>query len=111
MALLNANQALGDLVTMNLTNKNHLGASGKQEEVKGEAFDSVLGRVVSGGISQANQLQQDSFSLNQAFITDPDSVDSHDVTIAMQKANMAIQITKAVVDGALQSYREIINMR
>lgn len=111
MALLNSNQAVGDLVSLNLTNRKHLGSNGKPETVQGEAFDSVLGRIVSGGIEQTNELQQQSFSLKQAFITDPDSVDSHDVTIAMQKANMALQITKAVVDGALQSYREIINLR
>ena len=111
MALLNPNQALGDMVSMKITNPKHLGADGKAGEVKGEAFESVLGRIVANGISQTNNLQQESFALNQAFITDPDSVDSHDVTIAMQKANMALQITKAVVDGALQSYREIINLR
>ena len=111
MALLNPNQALGDLVSMNLTNQKHLGGDGKPREEKGEAFDSVLGRIVSGGIEQTNDLQQQSFALKQAFITDPDSVDSHDVTIAMQKATMSLQITKAVVDGALQSYREIINLR
>lgn len=111
MALLNPNQALGDVVPMHLTNSRHLGANGKPQEVEGEAFDSVLGRIAAAGISETNNLQQESFALNQAFITDPDSVDSHDVTIAMQKANMALQITKAVVDGALQSYREIINLR
>lgn len=111
MAFLNPNQALGDMVPLNLTNSKHLGPGGKPAELEGDSFGTVLGKIVTSGIDQVNSLQQESFALNQAFITDPDSVDSHDVTIAMQKANMALQITKAVVDGALQSYREIINLR
>ena len=111
MALLNSNQALGDVIPMNLTNPKHLGTDGKPTALEGETFQSVLGRIIAGGIAETNSLQQESFTLNQAFITNPDSVDSHDVTIAMQKANMTLQITKAVLDGALRSYREIINLR
>ena len=45
------------------------------------------------------------------MITDPDSVDVHDVTIALAEANLALSMTKAVVDRALAAYREIINVR
>jgi flagellar hook-basal body complex protein FliE len=62
-------------------------------------------------LGETNQYQQDLSSITQAYITDPESVDAHDVTIAMSKANMSIEITKAVVDGALKAYNNIINIR
>jgi flagellar hook-basal body complex protein FliE len=49
--------------------------------------------------------------LTQRMITAPDSVDVHDVTIALAEANLAISMTKAIVDRALTAYREIINVR
>jgi flagellar hook-basal body complex protein FliE len=45
------------------------------------------------------------------MITDPDSVNVHDVTVALAEANLALSMTKAVVDRALAAYREIINVR
>ena len=111
MALLNASQALGDLVSLNQTNPRHLGKNGTPAEKTSRDFGSMLGNLVTSGVNQVNELQQASFSLNQAFITDPDSVDSHDVTIAMREATLALELTKAVVDKALSAYREIINLR
>ncbi|MBI9103241.1 MAG: flagellar hook-basal body complex protein FliE [Spirochaetales bacterium] len=96
---------------MKTTNPNHLGSGGTKVSADQSTFNSMLGNMVTNGVNQVNDLQQHSFTLNQAFITDPDSVDSHDVTIAMREANMALQITKAVVDKAITAYREIINLR
>ena len=111
MALLGPTQAMGDLVSMNQTNPKHMGKDGVTVEKSGSDFGSMLGNMVVNGVNQVNELQQASFSLNQAFITDPDSVDSHDVTIAMREATLALELTKAVVDKAISAYREIINLR
>ena len=42
---------------------------------------------------------------------DPQSIDHHDVTIAVAEANMAVTMTKAVTDGVIRAYKEIINLR
>jgi flagellar hook-basal body complex protein FliE len=49
--------------------------------------------------------------LSQAMVTDPNSVNVEDVTIALADANLALSMTKAIVDRALAAYREIINVR
>ena len=49
--------------------------------------------------------------LAQKMITDPNSVNVEDVTIALADANLALSMTKAIVDRALAAYREIINVR
>ncbi len=67
--------------------------------------------MVVDALNEANSLAQESTRLTEQYIINPDSVDVHDVTIAMGKANLAISMTKSVVDGAIKAYREIINIR
>ena len=50
-------------------------------------------------------------NLSQKMVTDPGSVNVEDVTIALADANLALSMTKAIVDRALAAYREIINIR
>ena len=107
--ILGPGEVTGDQVALNATHKNHFGVKGmvQGDETPSEEFVNAL----KGALGETNKLQQDSSSITQAYITDPESVDVHDVTIAMSKANMAIEITKAVVDGALKAYNNIINIR
>ena len=47
----------------------------------------------------------------QQMVVRPESVDIHQVMVATQKAEIALGLTKAVRDGAINAYRELINMR
>ncbi|MBN1649385.1 MAG: flagellar hook-basal body complex protein FliE [Spirochaetales bacterium] len=76
-----------------------------------ESGSKQFSEIIGSALGDVNRLQQESAQLSQLMITDPDQVDVHDVTIAMGKANLAVSITKAVVDGAIKAYKEIINMR
>ena len=58
-----------------------------------------------------NDSQLKSMDLTQQMVTNPDSVNVHDVTIALAEANLSLSMTKAIVDRALAAYREIINVR
>jgi len=62
-------------------------------------------------INGANDVTQKSLSLEQKSIVDPQSVNAHDVMIAMAESNMAISMTKAVVDRVLRAYQDISNIR
>ncbi|WP_319477450.1 flagellar hook-basal body complex protein FliE [Marispirochaeta aestuarii] len=100
----------GHKIGLERTNPRHL--SGKlpqnqSEDSSATGFSQAMVKALNG----ANALQQESTSLTQAMLTDPESVDSHDVTIAMAKANMAVTMTKSVVDGAIRAYKEIISLR
>ena len=108
MNLLDPAMVTGDTVHITRTHEKHilaLGESPVSEETG--SFSEVL----KGALKDVNAVQQESTALAQTLLTDPDSVDVHDVTIAMAKANMAIQITKQVLDGAIKAYNEIINVR
>lgn len=62
-------------------------------------------------LATTNDDQVISDQLFQTMITDPDSVEAHDVTIAMAKAEMTLGITKAVIDKAVSAYKEITSLR
>ncbi|MCF7915332.1 MAG: flagellar hook-basal body complex protein FliE [Spirochaetaceae bacterium] len=105
-----SSQVSGHIVPLELTNSRHMTGKLTQPQQQGsEKLD--FGKMVFDKLQEANSLTQESTQLSQQFITDPDSVDAHDVTIAMSKANFAVSLTKSVVDGALKAYREISNLR
>lgn len=111
MMLLSAVQVFGDEINVSRTHPNHFGSAVKQplstlSTGKGD-FSSMLMEALQG----ASSLQQEADRLGTQMITNPDSVEPHDVTIAMAKANLAVSLTKAVVDRALRAYTDIINIR
>jgi len=57
--------------------------------------------------SQQNSVSQ----LQEKVITDPDSVDIHDVTIAMSKARMSLELTQNVINTLVTSWNEITTTR
>lgn len=108
MNILDPAMVFGDSVPINRTHTRHLTGFGQASELEPQ---KNFGDVLTGALHDANAIQQESTALAQSFITDPDSVDVHDVTLAMAKANMAVQITKQVLDGAIEAYKAIINVR
>ena len=57
--------------------------------------------------SQQNSVSQ----LQEQVITNPDSVDIHDVTIAMSKARMSLELTQNVINTLVTSWNEITTTR
>ena len=63
----------------------------------------AVGRVSDG------QLSAD--ALFERMLTHPDEVEPHDVSIAMARAEMSLNLTKSVVDRAVKAYTDITTMR
>jgi flagellar hook-basal body complex protein FliE len=68
-----------------------------------DMFNSAIGKV--------NDLQTNSEELTRKMIYEPESVDIHTVTIAQQKAEVALTFLKSVRDEAVKAYRELSNLR
>jgi flagellar hook-basal body complex protein FliE len=112
MELLSSQAAFGHVVELKRTDPRHLAASGAPREAAGGASpENGFGKLLFETLGSVNNLQQTSLQAAEALITNPDSVDVHDVTIAMAEANLALSMTKAVLDRAITAYREIINIR
>jgi flagellar hook-basal body complex protein FliE len=73
--------------------------SGTFEKAMLQALDRVSGD------------QQLAGDLARRAITDPDSVDIHDITIAQAKANMSLGIARNVLNRLVQGWRDLINTR
>ena len=110
MDIFKADQVTGHSIGIQKTDPRHLSGRLAQNQESDPSSAGFAGAMVKA-LNGANSLQQESVSLTQQMLTDPESVDSHDVTIAMAKANMAVSMTKSVVDGAIKAYKEIISLR
>lgn len=113
MSILNTlsnNQVVGDLIDLKRTNSLHLNMNGEKAPLTngdGVSFEEMMLEA----INSVNSDQIESTNLMQQMITNPDSVDTHDITIAMAKAEMSLNVTKAVIDRAVSAYKEITSLR
>ena len=108
--VLSNNQVSGDLVDIKRTNPLHLNSEGVKTSLtnnEGITFEEMMLEAING----VNNDQMDSSKLMEQMVTNPDSVDTHDLTIAMAKAEMSLSVTKAVIDKAVNAYKEITTLR
>ena len=103
---------------LNRTNPAHLGTKalgvtdapvGKGKEVASSSgsFESYL----LDAVEKLNTQQTDVDKLGEKLITDPDSVDIHDVTIAMAKAQMSMTLAQTVVDRVISGWTNLSQTR
>lgn len=111
MAIQAVDQAAGDIVRLARTDPMHytadglLGALGDADEEP--SFEEAMLKALDG----VSDLQQESSTLAQRMIVDPDSVDPHDVTIAMAEASLSLNITRTVLDRVVRAWKDLINTR
>lgn len=108
--VMSSNQVSGDMVDIKRTNPLHLNMDGEKAPLvnsEGVSFEEMMLEAIGG----VNDDQMNSASLMEQMVTNPDSVDTHDVTIAMAKAEMSLNVTKAVIDRAVKAYKEITSLR
>jgi len=78
---------------------------------EGDDVSGSFADMLNSAVAKTNNLQVDAEGMMQKMIYEPESIDIHQVMIATQKAEVALGLTKAVRDGALNAYRELINLR
>jgi len=101
----------GHLVELRRTDPRHLPSSLARLPSTPADPEEGFGRTLAQALGQVNDMQHRSMGLTQAMVTDPDSVDIHDVTLALAEANLALSMTKAIMDRAIRAYQEIMNVR
>ena len=119
MDLLSPLSVQGHVIQLQRSDPRHLAGSGvavtagtSSGGVQGPANpESGFGRLFFDALNNVNDLQHTTMDLTEAMLTDPDSVDIHDVTVAIAEANLALSMTKAIMDRAIRAYQEVINTR
>lgn len=79
----------------------------KTEGSEGKSFQAYLMEAVNSVNAQQNQVSE----LQEKIITNPDEVDIHDVTIAMSKARMSLNLAQSVIDRLVSGWNEITTTR
>ena len=62
-------------------------------------------------INSVNNQQTDVSKIQEQLITNPEEVDIHDVTIAMSKARMSMNLAQTVIDRLVTGWNEITTTR
>lgn len=79
------------------------------EKAEGTVFESFLNSAIDN-IKTTNSYLSDAENEEIRFALG-ETENTHDLTIALQKASTALQYTVAVRDKLLEAYKEIINMQ
>lgn len=106
-------------IEMIRTNPAHAGTSPLSSitEIKNSALpesEKKLGTFESylvDAVSSMNNQQLGVSDVQKKLITDPDSVDVHDVTTAMAKAQMSLSLAQTVIDRIVTGWNEISTTR
>lgn len=91
------------------------GVNGKTEAASITRAGSVNQKTFQDYLLEAvnsvndNQIAVD--KIQQDIITNPDDVDIHDVTIAMSKARMSLNLAQTVIDRLVSGWNEITTTR
>lgn len=103
-------KAVGDKVNLLRTDALHFDLSGALSPLGEEGsptFEDAMLQAMNG----VNDDQLASSNAIEQMLVDPDSIEAHDVTIAMAKANMSLNITRTVLDRVVRAWKDLINTR
>ncbi|MCI8895043.1 MAG: flagellar hook-basal body complex protein FliE [Lachnospiraceae bacterium] len=84
-------------------------AESAQGEIRDSGFDSVLQSAINM-LNETNDLQNRAEQAEIEFTLGL-STNTHDLQIAQEKANIALQYTVAVRDKLLEAYNQIMNIQ
>ncbi|MDR1956981.1 MAG: flagellar hook-basal body complex protein FliE [Treponema sp.] len=80
---------------------------GAESVLRSGSFEDTMLRA----LDQVSGDQQRASNLIQMAVTEPGSVDVHDITIAQAKASMSLNISRTVLNRLVQSWKDLINTR
>ena len=89
----------------------HLGRENNYTENGKTVVDVSFGKTFSELLDKASVTVNLSERMSEQFILDPQSIDHHDVTIAVAEANMAVKMTKGGDEGGICPYKKINKIR
>lgn len=114
-----------DHISMTQTHPKHMGPLDSPYAGSGKnilALEKKIGaqNVTGAGTFETAMLQaldkvsgtnQRVSALQQQAVINPDSLDAHDITIAQGQAQLALDMTRNILNRLVQGWRDIINTR
>ena len=103
---INSLLGVSSIVNENVTRPSQIGKDGTKTS---SIFDTMLNSALDN-INNTNGLLSDAENAEISFALG-ETENTHDLTIALQKASVALQYTVAVRDKFLDAYKEIMQMQ
>lgn len=100
----------GDIVNLKTSRKNHIKDLDQKFSTTDKVTDSFA-NLLTKSINEVNKLELKATDLTNQLAVNPDSVNMHDVLIAAEQAEMAVMLTKGILDRVIRSYKEITSIR
>lgn len=95
-------------------NRSQIGAlngAGSARDVRGAGETGSFESYLMDAVNKMNAQQLDVAALEEKVITDPESVDIQDVTIAMAKAEMSLNLAQTVIDRLVNAWTDLSQNR
>lgn len=86
-------------------------AKSKSAATSADPGDGDFAHTLMDVLKEVNGTQQNAVQVQNDFLTGRQSVDYHDLEIAMQRANIAMNLTMSVRNKVLEAYQEIERMQ
>lgn len=96
-------------VGLKLSNKNHI-SDGLVQNNSSQVVPTFA-QALNLAFNNMNQLEQDAQRLQVAMVTNPESVDAHQVSIAQTKAELSLSFAKAISSRIINGFKELENLR
>lgn len=97
-----------EIKTIGVTNPFNLNSQTTKTNNKNDNVD--FGTLLSNALDKVNELEMQSNEYKKLLATgDIDNL--HDVTIAAEKANIALQLTLSIRNKVVEAYQEIMRMQ
>jgi flagellar hook-basal body complex protein FliE len=104
-------QVFGNKITLLTNNPLHMDQLGRNVGKEKSGVEESFGEVLAKAFNNVNDKQLATTEMAEKMITEPDSVNVHDIMTAVAEANLSISMTKNIVDRAVRAYKEIIAVR
>lgn len=99
-----------DISTISYISSDYIKAAAEKTNTqKDDSFDTLFQSMVNM-VDETNDFQNSAESAEIQFALG-ESTSTHELQIAQEKANIALQYTVAVRDKMIEAYKEIMNMQ
>ena len=100
----------GDIVKLKTTHDKHWHGLSINKQIP-DSPAVGFADALNNALTSVNNGQVNAEALVQKLVSDPKSVNLHEVLVASEKARMALTFTKTISDLVVRTYRELINLR
>ena len=84
---------------------------GRTIGANGVMRDGIFGDAMLQALDKVSSYQQQYEHLVQQAMIEPDSVNVEDIAMAEAQASMTLNITRTILNGVVQAWKDVINTR